>query len=61
MLTTIVESARRLCRSDAAHRYLLRDGIYELHKTIAMPEESISYIAEHPMPVDRDTLIGRSG
>ena len=28
VLTTIVESARRLCRSQAAHLYLLEDGVY---------------------------------
>ena len=30
VLTTVVESARRLCRSDAALLYLLRDGVYEV-------------------------------
>ena len=61
VLTTIVESARRLCRSDAAHLYLLEDGVYQLIKSIGLTEESIRFIAEHPMPVDRDTLIGRVG
>src|SRR3954449_2843026 len=53
VLSTIVESARRLCRSDAAHLYLLRDGIYEINKTVGISEDSITYIAEHPMPLDR--------
>ena len=61
VLTTIVESARRLCRSDAAHLYLLDDGVYQLIKSVGLSEESIAYIAEHPMPIDRDTLIGRVG
>src|SRR3954468_974765 len=61
VLSTIVESARRLCRSDAAHLYLLRDGIYEINKTVGISEDSITYVAEHPMPLDRDTLIGRVG
>ena len=61
VLTTIVESACRLCRSDAAHLYLLDDGVYRLIKTVGLSEESIAYIAEHPMPVDRYTLIGRVG
>jgi signal transduction histidine kinase/ActR/RegA family two-component response regulator len=61
VLTTIVESARRLCRSDAAHLYLLKDGVYRLIKAVGVSDESIAYIAEHPMPMDRDTLIGRVG
>lgn len=61
VLTTIVESACRLCRSDAAHLYLLENGVYRLIKTVGLSEESIAYIAEHPMPMDRDTLIGRVG
>ncbi len=61
VLTTIVESARRLCRSDASHLYLLEEGVYQLIKSTGLTEESIRFIAEHPMPVDRDTLIGRVG
>jgi signal transduction histidine kinase/ActR/RegA family two-component response regulator len=59
VLTTIVESARRLCRSDAAHLYLLEDGVFKLIKAVGLSGESIAYIAEHPMPMDRQTLIGR--
>jgi signal transduction histidine kinase/ActR/RegA family two-component response regulator len=61
VLTTIVESASRLCRSDAAHVYLLQDGVYVLIKAVGVSQETVDYIAEHPMPVDRDTLIGRVG
>jgi signal transduction histidine kinase/CheY-like chemotaxis protein len=61
VLTSIVESARRLCRSDAAHLYLLEDGVYRLLKAVGLSHESIAYIAENPMPMDRDTLIGRVG
>jgi len=61
VLTTIVESASRLCRSDAAHLYLLDHGFYRLIKAVGMSDEAIAYIAEHPMPVDRATLIGRAG
>ncbi len=61
VLTTIVESACRLCRSDAAHLYLLDDGVYQLIKAVGLSEEAIAYIAEHPMPMDRATLIGRVG
>ena len=61
VLTTIVESACRLCRSDAAHLYLLDDGVYQLIKAVGLSEETIAYIAEHPMPMNRETLIGRVG
>ncbi|HEX6249269.1 MAG TPA: GAF domain-containing protein [Nocardioidaceae bacterium] len=61
VLTTIVESARRLCRSHAAHLYVLEDGVYKLTKTVGMREEAVRFIAEHPIPVDRETLIGRAG
>ena len=61
VLTTIVESARRLCQSQAAHLYLLEHGVYRLIKAVGLSEKSIAYIAEHPMPMDRDTLIGRVG
>ena len=61
VLTTIVESACRLCRSDAAHLYLLDAGVYQLIKAVGLSEEAIAYVIEHPMPLDRDTLIGRAG
>ena len=63
VLTTVVESARRLCRSQAAKLYILEDGVYRLIKAVGLSEESIRLIAEHPMPLDRDTLDrpGRAG
>ena len=61
VMTTIVESARRLCRAQAAHLYVLENGVYQLTKAVGLSEESIRFIAEHPMPVDRDTLVGRVG
>ncbi len=61
VLTTVVESARRLCRSDAAHLYVLEDGVYRLIKSVGVSEESVRVIAEHPMPIDRETLLGRVG
>ena len=59
VLTTVVESARRLCRSQAAHLYVLEDGVFRLIKAVGLSDESIQYIAEHPMPLDRETLLGR--
>ncbi|MEU4291396.1 GAF domain-containing protein [Kribbella sp. NPDC026596] len=61
VLTTIVESVCRLCRSQAAQLYLFEDGYYRLSKAIGMSEESIRHITQHPIPMDRGTLIGRAG
>ena len=61
VLTAIVQSARRLCRGDAAHVYLNEHGVYRLIASTGLSQESKNYIAEHPMPVDRATLIGRVG
>ena len=59
VLKTVVESARRLCRSDTAHLYLLEDGVFRLIKALGLSEESIQFMEDHPMPLDRETLIGR--
>jgi signal transduction histidine kinase/ActR/RegA family two-component response regulator len=61
VLTTIVESARRLCRSDASHLYLLQGGRYRLIQSSGLSEETIDFITEHPQPLARETLLGRVG
>ena len=61
VLGTVVESALKLCRSDAAHLYVLEGRYYTLIKCVGVSDESIRFIAEHPMSVDRKTLIGRVG
>ncbi|WP_460662723.1 hybrid sensor histidine kinase/response regulator [Kribbella swartbergensis] len=61
VLTTIVESARRLCRSQAAHIYLLEGSHFHLSKAVGLSEETLRYAIDHPAPLDRDTLIGRVG
>jgi signal transduction histidine kinase len=59
VLATVVDSARRLCRGHAAHLYVVEEGVFHLIKAVGMPEDAIELVAEHPMPIDRDTLIGR--
>jgi signal transduction histidine kinase len=61
VLTTVVESARRLCNSQAAQLYLLEGGYYRLIKAVGMSDRAIRYLADHPIPVDRGTMIGRVG
>ena len=61
VLTTVVESARRLCRGQAAHLYVLEGGVYRLIQTVGLSDDYAAYIAEHPIPLDRRTLVGRVG
>jgi signal transduction histidine kinase/ActR/RegA family two-component response regulator len=61
VLTTIVESACRLCRAPAAHLYLLEGGVYRLITSVGVSEESIRFLGEHPMRLDRESLLGRVG
>ena len=61
VLTTIAESARRLCRAQAVLLYVLEHGVYRLIKSVGVSDESVQLLADHPMPMDRDTLIGRVG
>lgn len=61
VLATIVESARRLCRSQAAHLYLLEGETYRLVTTVGLTEESHRLLTEHPISMDRETITGRVG
>ena len=61
VLATIVESACRLCRAQASILYLLKDGVYQVIQSAGLSDESIRLIAERPMPMNRETLIGRVG
>jgi signal transduction histidine kinase/CheY-like chemotaxis protein len=59
VLATVVESARRLCRSQAAHLYLLEDGVFRLIKAVGLSEDAARIIVEDPNSLDRRTLVGR--
>jgi signal transduction histidine kinase/CheY-like chemotaxis protein len=61
VLTTIVENARRLCRSEAAHLYLLEGDTFRLMATVGLSEESRQVLTEHPITMDREALTGRVG
>jgi signal transduction histidine kinase/CheY-like chemotaxis protein len=61
VLDTIVESARRLCRAQAAQIYLLHDGVYRLSRAVGLSDEFTSYVGLHPMAQDRSSLTGRVG
>ncbi|MDX6367459.1 MAG: hypothetical protein QOK30_2535 [Nocardioidaceae bacterium] len=61
VLDTIVESARRLCRAQAAQIYLLDDGVYRLSRGVGLSDEFTEYVCRHPMAQDRSSLTGRVG
>jgi signal transduction histidine kinase/CheY-like chemotaxis protein len=61
VLQTILDSVRRLCRSDAALLYFLEDGVYRLTRTVGVSEQSVTYLTDHPLSLDRRTLSGRVG
>lgn len=61
VLSTIVESAARLCHSQAAQIYLVEGETFQLAQSVGIDEEYLAYLAEHPLVFDRGALIGRVG
>lgn len=61
VLHTILDSACRLCQSDAALLYLLEDGIFRPTRVVGVSEEAFDYIVDHPLSLDRNSLSGRVG
>lgn len=61
VLSTIVESAARLCHSQAAQLYLVDGETFQLAQSVGLDEEYLAYLAEHPLLLDRGALIGRVG
>jgi signal transduction histidine kinase/ActR/RegA family two-component response regulator len=61
VLTTLVESARRLCRSQTALIYTLEGGAFRVIKAVGMSEESERFMDENPILLNRETLVGRVG
>ena len=59
VLSTVAESARRLCKSQGVTIYLLRGDEFELAATVGLPPEFRSHVAAHPLRRDRETMIGR--
>jgi signal transduction histidine kinase/ActR/RegA family two-component response regulator len=61
VLHTILDSACRLCRSDAALLYLLEDGVYRLTCAVGASDDALAYMTDHPLVLDRRSLSGRVG
>ena len=61
ILDTIVDSARRLCHADVAQLHLAEGNVYRLSRQTGLGDEYLDYITDHPITIDRGTLIGRVG
>ena len=59
VLTTIVDSARRLCHADAAFIYLLEGDRFRLSKVTGLADHIADYVVRHPPAKDKGVLIGR--
>ncbi|CAA9342958.1 MAG: hypothetical protein AVDCRST_MAG48-3760, partial [uncultured Friedmanniella sp.] len=59
VLSTVVESARRLCRCQAVQIYLLHGETFELAATAGLTAEFERYVSDHPLRKDRETMVGR--
>ena len=61
VLGTIVDSVHRLCHADQAQIYLVAGERYRLARSSGLSEEARAFIDEHPLTLDRATLVGRVG
>jgi adenylate cyclase len=63
VLDEIVESARRLCRSDHAQLYLADGDVFRIFSQSldleALGEDAYGYAQDHPHPPDRTSIVGR--
>jgi len=60
VLDTIVDSARRLCRAQAAQVFLIDGDSFRLASSVGVTDELRSHLEAHPIRVDRDTMVGRA-
>ena len=58
---TVVRSAQRLSRGDAAQLHLFEGASYRLAWYSGLTEEFRAFMVEHPIVADRATLVGRVG
>jgi signal transduction histidine kinase/ActR/RegA family two-component response regulator len=61
ILGAVVDSARQLCRADAALIYLLDGDVFRVARTSGVPPDVSAYIAAHPFVLGPGTLSGRVG
>jgi GAF domain-containing protein len=60
VLDAILQTAGRLCQSEYACFFRLRDGKCHLAASNNAEAEYIKYLSEHPISLDRGSLVGRT-
>jgi signal transduction histidine kinase len=61
VLDTVVESARRLCRCEAAAVYLIEGGAtFRLASSVGLSQEFVRNVTDFPIEVNRGTVVGRA-
>jgi GAF domain-containing protein len=60
VLNAILETAGRLCESEYACFFKLQDGKYHLAGSNNAKAEYIKYLSDHPISLDRGSLVGRT-
>jgi GAF domain-containing protein/DNA-binding response OmpR family regulator len=60
VLDTLVESAARLCESDMASINRQQDGLYRQVANYGHPPALEAYMATHPIPEGRGSMVGRT-
>ena len=60
VLDTVAETARRLCRAESAHVYLVDDeGRFQLVAAVSSDPDQVAFERAHPHRAGRDTVAGR--
>ena len=60
VLGTVMESARRLCRCQAAAVYIIENSIFRLASSVGLSDEFARHVTELPIAIDRGSLVGRT-
>jgi GAF domain-containing protein len=60
VLDAILQTAGRLCESEYACFFRLQDGKYHLAGSNNAKADYIKYLSEHPISIDRGTVVGRA-
>jgi GAF domain-containing protein/anti-sigma regulatory factor (Ser/Thr protein kinase) len=60
VLNTVLQTAARLCEAELALFFKLQDGTYHLVGANNAAAVHVKYLSEHPINVDRGSLVGRT-
>jgi len=60
VLDAIVQTAGKLCASEYAIFFRLQDGKYHVAASNNTAAEYVKYLSEHPISIDRGSLVGRT-